>query len=137
MLSPLNLAKKSLTDSPKKKFAPPGTYDSILTKIEPAPGFETGHAFTFFYELTDVITGKKFTKSEVILNDYHNSRFKTIIDSITDEGINVENIEDLLHMHERITIKKVVSNGHPYSNIVERSFLGFKRLEDAIHDTLR
>ena len=124
MAYPLAYAKKSINSTPNSS-ARPGEYDSILVDIKPNPKFVDGDAFIFSYELTDLKTGDKFQKSETIFNRFDNPRLKTILDHLKDHEIAIENVEDLLGMHEKLTLKYEVVGTRAYCNIIDREFIDF------------
>ena len=120
---PLNFAKKNIEGTAKKKAAPPGEYDCVLKDIKPAPGYVDGAAFVFGYTLTNMNSGQKYEKTETVLNDPGNERFDKIMSNIEKHGVNIENVEDLLGLHEHVSIMYEVVRGRSYLNIVNREFI--------------
>ena len=125
---PLNFAKKNIETTTSKRSAPPGVYDSVLVHIEPAPGYVPGDGYLFTYQLTSEKTGQRFEKTETFLNDSCNERFITIVDEVTNGGFELSDVEDLLGLHERVTLAYEAVRGRSYLNITEREFIDFQTI---------
>lgn len=121
---PLAYSKKNITSTPKNSVRP-GDYDSILVDIKPNTKFVDGDAFIFSYELADLKTGEKYQKSETIFNKFDNPRLEAILRNLEDHNIAIENVDDLLGMHEKLILKYEIVGSRAYCNVVEREFIDF------------
>ena len=121
---PLAYAKKSVNSTPNTSVRP-GDYDSVLIDIKPNPNFKLGHAFIFTYDLTDLKTGQKYQKSETIINSFENPRLEAILRNLEDNTVTIENVEDLVGLHEHLALRYEVVGSKPYCNVVSREFIDF------------
>lgn len=135
MAYPLAYAKKSINSTPNTSVRP-GEYDSVLIDIKPNPKFVEGDAFIFTYDLTDTKTCEKYSKSETLINRSDNPRLKIILDNLKAHKIAIENVDDLLGMHENLTLKYEVSGSRAYCNIVGREFVDFVPVGGGADDVL-
>lgn len=121
---PLAFAKKNI-NSVNNTSVRPGEYDAVLIDIKPNPKFKEGHAFIFTYDLTDLKTGQKYQKSETIINSLENPRLDAILRNLEDNAVTIENVEDLIGLHEHLDLRYEVVGTKPYCNIVSRKFIDF------------
>ena len=135
MAYPLAYAKKSVNSTPNTSVRP-GDYDAVLIDIKQNPKFKEGHAFIFTYDLTDLKTGDKYQKTETLINSFENPRIEAILHNLEDNAIEIENVEDLLGLHEHLSIRYEVVGTRSYCNIVGREFIDFVALGGGADDVL-
>ena len=116
---------KKFNSKPSTKYAPPGEYSSTIITIEPAPGYRSGDAFVFKYQLVSTTSGQQFEKTEIILNDANSERLGAILNNLPDAGASLANIEELIGLQETVLLENVVINGKKFTNITSRRYVGF------------
>ena len=117
--------KKNLSFEKISKLVP-GTYYSEIVKAETPEGYDENSAVKLTYNLRNEEDGNVvFTKTEVI--PFTSERWDKFIKKIEAAGLSIDDTDELIGIKEIHTYKKVAAaNGHCYTNIVDRKFIGVK-----------
>ena len=103
-----------------KQLIPDGIYDSVVTDLRWADGYEPQEAYEITYELTSA-DGRVYRHREIFKTDERNKRTATFEDYLADNGI--ANLSEFNGKHEKLTIKRVKIGTREYANIVEREII--------------
>jgi len=125
-LSKASFAPLSRTSNKKKVV--PGTYDSVVVEINPAPGWTAGKAYEFTYRLKT--NSGEAEKKEVFVNSLKNPRTAWFVDTYLKEenGVEILSLDELLGLKERLTYAYDEINGVKFLNISNREFIGFEKV---------
>ncbi len=117
--------------SEAKKKIQPGVYTSEVTDVHWAPGYVEGKAIEVRYRLSND-NGNEFPFKETFLVDPDHERSAKFFNYLAENGI--EDVEEFVGCHERVTIMRDVVNGATFANIVNREFIteGGKVVDDSV-----
>lgn len=121
---PLNKARKNFTsvnNSKKKLF--PGTYNSEIISVDDAPGCVPGSAFIITRRLILLNGEEEFEKTEKLIWSLENDRTSTFINKLEDNGIFIDDSDDLIGVKEIVEIAYETVHGHQYLNIVDSKII--------------
>lgn len=103
-----------------KQLIPDGVYDSVVTDVHWAEGYEPEEAYEVNYELTSQ-NGKVYRHREIFKTDERNKRTAAFEAYIFGNGI--ADLADFTGKHEKLTIKRVKIGEREFANIVDREFV--------------
>ena len=104
--------------SPKR--LPEGVYDSVVTEVRWADGYDDPHeAYEVIYEITDE-SGNTYRHREIFKNNASSDRTNKFEDYLTDNG--VQNLNDFVGRREKLAFSYVKVNGNEFFNITDREF---------------
>ena len=117
--------------SEAKKKIQPGEYVSEVVNIRWAPGYVEGKAIEIRYRLSND-SGNDFPFKETFLVDPEHERSAKFFNYLAENGI--EDVEEFVGCHERVTVMRDVVNGATFANIVDREFItdGDKITDDTV-----
>lgn len=124
MSYPLGKAQKNLIGGGGYggKKLKPGSYTSEIIEVKEKPGYVKGQAFVIVYRLTDD-NGNEYEKTETFINDFAVPRTKAFVDYVEDSVHELEVVEDLVGLKEKVSLEYEVITGKTYLNITERSVI--------------
>jgi len=120
-LSKASFAPLSRTSNKKKVV--PGTYDSVVVEINPAPGWTAGKAYEFTYRLKT--NSGEAEKKEVFVNSLKNPRTAWFVDTYLKEENGVEIEEEDFHCHGSFGL---LHKGRPNADDLNNAKLFAKRI---------
>ena len=125
MGSPLNRADKKLVGKGNDtiKLAP-GSYESKLIRVEPAPGWVPGAGYELIFEVK-VAEDKAIERKTVFSSNIDNRRTKKFIDYLSKNGIEFDDFDDLIGLREILHFAYEDVDGRTFLNIYDRDFVGF------------
>lgn len=105
---------------PRSNKLNPGSYQSVIKAVKPAPDYADGEAVQIEYELRDK-SGNVRPYKEIFFTASYNERTAAFLQYLEDAGIT--NLYDIVGRQEDVLLQKQVRNNHTFVNITRRSFV--------------
>ncbi|MBE7041053.1 MAG: hypothetical protein E7400_03700 [Ruminococcaceae bacterium] len=119
----MTMKKKSFTKgSSSNNRLKPGSYNSVVKKVEFRDDYDAQTGLQLFYELTDE-DGRTYEFKELFFNVPGNPRTEALGEYLEAAGIDTDDVRNWVGLRETLTIKWNIKGTNQFLTIVERKVL--------------